>query len=174
MPDMADTAVSPDSSIDTRRTPICKHQRHGTCISPNGMIYKNSEKAFTLVELLVVVNIVAVLVGLATIISSEYGSESRCMEIYNVLPQIIRSQSFYYMKNNAYYTADHDELEQHGVDVSETRYFTYSTFPDELSSFSVRADATDWAAGGWVLYHHRGDPMWSCDGVAINRGWLPQ
>jgi prepilin-type N-terminal cleavage/methylation domain-containing protein len=138
------------------------------------MIYKNRGKGFTLVEILVVVNIVAVLVGVATIISSEYGSESRCMEIYNVPPQMIRSQSFYYMNNNAYYNAGHDELEQYGVDVSETKYFSYSTFPNELSSFSVRADATEWAPGGWVLYDHRGDPTWSCDGVAIRRGWLPQ
>jgi len=135
---------------------------------------KNSQKAFTLVELLVVVNIVAVLVGVGAIISSEYGSESRCIEIYKVLPQIIRSQAFYYMKNNEHYAADHNDLLDYGVDLSETKYFIYSTFPNEFSSFLVKADATAWAASGWAVYNYRGDPTWSCDGVLLKRSWLPE
>ena len=135
---------------------------------------KDFQKGFTLIELLIVVNILAILVGAATIVASEYGSESRSMEISNVLPQIIRSQAFYRMKNNENYTADHNELKNHGVDLSEVTYFTYSTFPNKFSSYSVRAQATEWAAGGWALYNHRGDPIWSCDGVRIKRNWLPE
>ncbi|NIO06091.1 MAG: prepilin-type N-terminal cleavage/methylation domain-containing protein [Proteobacteria bacterium] len=135
---------------------------------------KRFEKGLTIIELLIVVNIVAILIGAGTIIASEYGSESRCMEIYSVLPQIIHSQAFHYMKNNAYYAADHNELRNYGVDLSETRYFTYSTIPNGLGLFSVRADATEWAAGGWALYDHRGDPRWSSDGVLIQRHWLTE
>ena len=134
---------------------------------------KNFQKGLTLVELLVVVNIIAVLVGLASIISSEYGRESRFVEIYAVLPQIIRSQAVYHMKHNSYYGANHHELRNYGVDVSEAEYFSYSTFPKN-SSFSARADATAWAAGGWVLYNHRGEPTWDCDGLLIQRNWLPE
>jgi len=138
------------------------------------MKHKRSEKGLTLIELLIVVNILAILVAAGTIVASEYGSESRSTEIYAVLPQIIRSQAFYYMKNNAYYAADHNELRSYGVGLSETKYFTYSTIPNGLGFFSVRADATEWAAGGWALYDHRGDPTWSSDGVLIARHWLPQ
>jgi prepilin-type N-terminal cleavage/methylation domain-containing protein len=137
------------------------------------MKHKKSEKGLTLIELLIVVNILGILVSTGTIVVSEYGSESRCMEIYSLLPQIIRSQAFYSMKNNDCYTAGHNELQNYGVDISGARYFTYSTFPNELGFFSVKADATEWAAGGWVLYNHRGDPAWSSDGVLIQRNWLP-
>ena len=135
---------------------------------------KSSQRGFTLVELLVVVNIVAVLVGVAVIISSEFGTESRCLEIYTVLPQIIRSQTVYCMKNNRYYAAEHNDFRNYSVDLSETMYFTFSTFPNEFSSFSARADATAWAPGGWAVYNHRGDPTWTCDGVQIRRSWLPE
>ncbi|NIS72179.1 MAG: prepilin-type N-terminal cleavage/methylation domain-containing protein [Proteobacteria bacterium] len=138
------------------------------------MKHKKSEKGLTLIELLIVVNILGILVSAGTIVVSEYGSESRCMEIYKVLPQIIHSQAFYYMKNNGYYAADHNELRSYGVDLSEVKYFTYRTFVDGSSSFSVRADATEWAAGGSAIYNHRGDPVWSSDGVLIKRNWLPE
>jgi prepilin-type N-terminal cleavage/methylation domain-containing protein len=131
-------------------------------------------KGFTLIEMLFVVNIVAILVGIAAIISSEHGSESRCVEIYRVLPQIIRSQSLHYMNHQSYFAASHDELEEHGVDVSETGHFSYSTLPDEVSSFLVRAETKGWAPGGWVVYTHKGDPTWSCDGVMIKTSWLPR
>ncbi len=138
------------------------------------MKHRKSQKGLTLIELLIVVNILAVLASVGTIVASEYGSESRCMEIFTVLPQIIRSQAFHYMKNNEYYAAIHNELGSHGVDVSEVKYFTYSTLPDESAYYLIRADATEWAAGGWVLYNHRGDPEWSSDGVLIERSWLPE
>jgi prepilin-type N-terminal cleavage/methylation domain-containing protein len=138
------------------------------------MRQRKAQKGLTLVELLIVVNILAILIAAATIVVSEYGSESRCIEIFAVLPQVIHSQAFYYMKNNTYYTAAHNELRDYGVDLSGAKYFTYSTFPNELGFFSVRADATEWAAGGWALYNHRDDPAWSSDGVLIQRNWLPQ
>jgi Tfp pilus assembly protein PilE len=133
-----------------------------------------SQKGFTLIELLIIVNIVAVLVGVASIAMSEYSDEARCLEIYNVFPQIIRSQKFHRMKHTGYYAANGNELRDHGVDVSEVEYFTYSTLPNEPDSFSIRADAKAWAAGGWVLYNHLGDPTWSCDGLLIKTDWLPQ
>ena len=92
-----------------------------------------SRKGFTLIEMLIVVNIVAVLVGIAAIISSEHSAESRCVEIYRVLPQIIRSQAIHCMHHQRYFAASHDGLKDHGVDVSETGYFSYSTLPNEVS-----------------------------------------
>jgi prepilin-type N-terminal cleavage/methylation domain-containing protein len=135
---------------------------------------RGGHKGFTLIEMLIVVNIVAILVGVATIISSEHSGESRCVEICRVLPQIIRSQALHYMNHQRYFAASHDELKDHGVDVSEAGYFSYSTLPSETSGFSVRADANGWAPGGWVVYDHGGDPAWSCDGVMIQRSWLPR
>lgn len=138
-----------------------------------GIIVRSNTKGLTLVELLVAVNVLAILVGVASIFYSEFGDEARCTEIYTVFPQIIRSQGLYAMKYNQYYSAlDHNELQMHGVDLSEVQYFSYSTFPDD-SSFSIKAQATDWAPGGWVLYKMRGDPEWSSDNVLIKRHWLP-
>jgi len=132
-------------------------------------------KGLTLIELLVVVNILAILVGVGSVFYAEFGDEVRCTEIYGVFPQIIRSQGLYATEHNRYYAAlNHDELGAHGVDLSETQYFRYSTFPDELSSFSLKAEATEWAPGGWVLFNMKGTPQWSSDGVLIKSEWLPQ
>jgi prepilin-type N-terminal cleavage/methylation domain-containing protein len=132
-------------------------------------------RGFTLVELLVVVNIVAVLAGLASVIYSEFSNEARCAEVYAFFPQIIQSQGLYAIKHNRYYTAlTHDELRTHGVDLSEAEYFSYSTAENEFSSFSIRADATEWAAGGWIVFNMKGRPQWSSDGVLIKEDWLPE
>lgn len=138
------------------------------------MMQSRSNRGFTLIELLVVVNVVAILVGVASIVYSERTGEARCLEIYKVLPQIIRSQGFHYMQHSQYYPADHSDLQKRGVDLSEVRAFTYSTSPNEFSSYSVRAEATAWAPGAWVLYNQKGDPRWLCDGVLIKRHWLPE
>jgi len=140
----------------------------------NGMVYKHSDKGFTLIELLIVINILAILAGAVSVYVSEYSDEARSLEVYNVFPQIIRSQKFYYMQHGQYYTADHDQLKDHGVDLSEVGYFSYSTFPGELFPFSIRADATEWAPGGWIQYDHQGDPTWCCDGVLMKSSWLPR
>ena len=131
-------------------------------------------RGLTLIELLVVVNILAILVGVTSILYSEYGNEARCTEIYPVFRHIIRSQGLYEIQYNQYYSAlNHDELRAYGVDLSEAEYFNYSTFPDD-SSFSIRADATDWALGGWVLFNMGVDPHWSADDVIIKTAWLPE
>ena len=154
---------------------VCRAQAQlGTEIaSKRGMRKRYRTKGFTLIELLVVVNIVAVLAGIASVVHSERTGEARCMELYTVLPQIMRSQSVHYLQHNQYYLADHDDLGSHGVDLSEAQAFRYSTFLNEFSSYSVRAEATSWAPGGWVVYHQRGEPRWNCDGTVIKRNWLP-
>ena len=86
---------------------------------------KDLQRGLTLIELLVVVNIVAILTAVGSIVLSEYGDESKCQEIYNVLPQILRSQAFYFMQNNQYYAANQTDLKTHGVDLSGAEYFTY-------------------------------------------------
>jgi prepilin-type N-terminal cleavage/methylation domain-containing protein len=134
---------------------------------------KRRNKGLTLVELLVVVNILAVLAGTASIALSEYGDEAKSLEVYNIFPQIIRSQKFYVMKNDRYYAANHNQFKNYGVDVSEAEYFSYSTFPDEVGTFSIRADAGPWAEGGWVQFDQMGDPPWRSDGVFIKQTWLP-
>jgi Tfp pilus assembly protein PilE len=136
---------------------------------------RRNNRGFTLIELLVIVNIVAILFGVASAYYVEFGDEARYTEIYGVFPQIIRSQAFYALQYNGYYTAlNRDELKTHGVDVSDVYHFTYSTFPNDASSFSVRADATDWAFGGWVLFNMKETPQWSSDGTVIRREWLPE
>ncbi len=134
---------------------------------------KNSQKGFTLIELMIVVNILAILIGAASVALSEYSYESRCLEVYNVFAQIIRSQAFHFMQHNQYYVANPSELKSHGVDLSEAVYFTYSTFIDENSTFCVRAEAKGWGSSGWILYKHKDNVPWQCDGVVIQRNWLP-
>jgi hypothetical protein len=122
---------------------------------------------------MIVVNILAILIVAASVALSEYSYESRCLEVYNVFAQIIRSQAFHLMQYNQYYVANPNELKGHGVDLSEAVYFTYSTFIDENSIFCVRADTKGWGSGGWILYKHKDNVPWQCDEVVIQRNWLP-
>jgi prepilin-type N-terminal cleavage/methylation domain-containing protein len=128
---------------------------------------------FSLIELIVVVNLVAILAGIGAVTYSGRAEEARCIEIQSILPQIVYSQKFYFIRYKQYYAADHEDLRRRGVDLSDVRYFTYDTFPDKGGAFSVRAEATGWAPGGWVLYKHADDDPWQCDGVVIRRDWLP-
>jgi prepilin-type N-terminal cleavage/methylation domain-containing protein len=134
---------------------------------------KRVQKGFSLIELIVVVNLMAMLVGIAVAALSGYTEEARCSEIQSVLPQIVHSQKFHFIRYKQYYAADHEGLSRRGVDLSDVRYFTYATFPDEDGVFSVMAEATGWTPGGWVLYKHGDDDPWDCDGVVIQRRWLP-
>lgn len=136
---------------------------------------QRNSRGFTLIELLIVMNIVAILMGLAVVYYAEFGNEARYSEIYGVFPRIIRSQKVYATEHGQYYTAlDHGEFLARGVDLSAARYFTYSTFPNEFGAFSIRADTTDWAPGGWVLFAMNGTPTWSSDGAIIKDDWLPR
>ncbi len=135
---------------------------------------KSHQSGLTLIELLIAVNILAILVAVGSTLYAEYSDEARLVEIYSVFPQIIRSQGIYASQHNRYYTAsNHDEMRIHGVDLSEVQYFSYSTSPDD-SSFSIKAQATDWATGGWVLFRMQTSPKWSADGAMIKSEWLPQ
>jgi prepilin-type N-terminal cleavage/methylation domain-containing protein len=131
------------------------------------------QEGFSLIELVVVVNLVAILAGVAAASLSGQTEQARCLEIQSVLPQIVHSQKFYFIRYKQYYAADHEGLSNRGVDLSDVRYFTYETFPDEGGAFSVRAEATGWAAGGWVLYNYGDDDPWQCDGAVILRDWVP-
>jgi prepilin-type N-terminal cleavage/methylation domain-containing protein len=136
---------------------------------------KRSIKGLTLIELLVAVNVAAILAGVASVYYAEFGNEARYTEIYQVFPRIIRSQGIYAIQHDGYYTApDHDALRVRGIDLSEVQYFDYSTFHDEFSSFSIRAEAGDWAPGGWVLFNMKQNPQWTADGVMIRTEWLPE
>ena len=132
-----------------------------------------SHKGLTLIELLIVVNIVGILLGAASIGLSGHSDEARSLEVYSVFPQVIRSQKVHFMRHNQYYGANHGEFRDYAVDVSEVQHFAYSTFSNESDSFSVRADAGAWAAGGWILYQHGDEPTWTCDGTVIKTDWLP-
>ncbi|NIO03585.1 MAG: hypothetical protein GTN74_02950 [Proteobacteria bacterium] len=131
-------------------------------------------RGLALIELLILVNILAILSAVGSIFYSEYGDEARLVEIYALFPQIICSQGLSATQYNRYYTAsNHAEFRGHGVDLREIQYFSYSTFPDD-SSFSIRADAADWAEGGWVLFSMKASRKWNSDDIVIKRQWLPR
>jgi prepilin-type N-terminal cleavage/methylation domain-containing protein len=132
------------------------------------------QRGFTLVEIMIAVTLVAVLLGVATVALSGHSDEARCLEIQPVLSQMIHSQTFHFLRHNEYYSSsDHEELKDRGVDLSDVKYFTYATFPDEEGTFFVRAEATEWAPGGWVVYKHGHEDPWDYDGKVIKRNWLP-
>lgn len=146
-----ENAFQPHPSFLQNFTPVASRTRgetrHEDCKKVQAMKVL-SQKGLTLIELLIVVNIVGILLGAASIGLSEYSDEARSLEVYSVFPQVIRSQKVHFMRHNQYYGANHGEFQDHAVDVSEVEHFAYSTFSNASDSFSVRADAGTWAAGG--------------------------
>ena len=84
-------------------------------------------KGFTLVELMVVIIIVGILAAIAVPLYTDYVQKARVTEATSIMGAIITAEKIWRQRTTQYFTAGtNDEFRQHGIDISDTIYFTYS------------------------------------------------
>jgi len=148
----------------------------------NMSTWGKSQAGFTLVELMVVIIIVGILAAIAVPLYTDYTEKARVTEATSIMGAIITSQKIEAQRTNTFYTAaDIAGFRARGIDISDVRYFGYSTAPDGVSGgFTVTADATaDFSAtpGGQITFTY--DPnatpsgSWDSDGTVITADMLP-
>ncbi len=135
-------------------------------------------RGFTLVELMVVIIIVGILAAIAVPLYTGHVERARITEATSIMGAIITSQKVGNRRAGKYYSASTvAEFKSRGIDITDTKYFTYETVTTPNGGFKVTATPTDaFGAGGGPVtftYDPAADPpgRWG-DEVPILKDWL--
>ncbi|NIS59867.1 MAG: hypothetical protein GTO13_03910 [Proteobacteria bacterium] len=139
---------------------------------------------------LLIIQVPAVLgiyAAIAVPVYKGYVERGRVMEATSIMGAIITSQKVERSRTTKYYAiplvggiTDIGAFSNKGIDVSDTKFFTYTTAPNLAGDgFTATATTTDdfGVAGGWMTFTY--DPnatpttSWTCDGSIILPDMLP-
>ncbi len=128
-----------------------------------------------MVELMVVIIIVGILAGIAVPLYLNYTETAKVREALGVMKAIMTSQNVEKIRTMRYYTATGgnalNTFMTKGVDVRESRYFTYEA-SGNADAFSITATATpESRITGTILYDST-TKTWSSTGD-ITESMLP-
>ena len=108
-----------------------------------------TQKGFTLVEVMATIIIVGTLAAVAAPQYAGYVQKAKITEATNAIGAIITSERLEMQRfpsRGFYSAASHEEFLSRGLDLSDTKYFTYQVTTDgraPATTFTVRATATN-------------------------------
>jgi Tfp pilus assembly protein PilE len=115
-------------------------------------------------KIVIIAGIIAgILVAMAIPLYTGHVERARVTEATSIMGTIITSQKVYFTRRAQYYIADNSvdpkAFEPYGIDITDTKFFTYKTAPTPDDGFIVTATATDayGAGGGSIIYVY--DPV---------------
>ena len=133
-------------------------------------------KAFSLVELLVVIILVSILAAVAVPLYLRYSETSKVREALGTIRAIITSQRVEKIRTLQYYTATGGTAAtiflKKGIDVTDSLYFTYETSGD-ADAFTVTATATPESEITGTITYDSATKSWSSTGD-ITASMLPE
>jgi type IV pilus assembly protein PilE len=111
---------------------------------------KGGRKTFTLVELMVLIIMVGILAAITFPLYTGYVERNRVTEATSIMGAIITSQKVEKSRTTKYYSASTIvAFKAKGIDITDTKYFTYETLAMPNDGFTVTATPTDaFSAGG--------------------------
>jgi type IV pilus assembly protein PilA len=127
---------------------------------------------FTLVELIIVIVIVGTLVAIAVPLYLHYNETAKVREAVGMIRAVKTSQKLESVKTSKYYTATGGAASsiflQKGIDVRDSRYFTYETIGD-ANQFTATATATAESGMTGTISYDSATRTWSCAGDVLEK-----
>ncbi len=102
---------------------------------------------------MVLIIIVGILAAIAVPLYTGYVERKRATEVISTIGAIVTSQKVEKRRVGKYYSASTTaEFKSRGIDISDTKYFTYRTTPTPNGDFTITATPTD-------VFGATGDPI---------------
>jgi len=131
-----------------------------------------NRSGFTLVELIIVIVIVGTLVAIAVPLYLHYTETAKVREAMGMIKAIRTSQKLESVKTSKYYIATGGAAPsiflQKGIDVRDSRYFTYETIGD-ANQFTATAAATAESDMTGTISYDSATKTWSCTGDILDK-----
>ncbi|MFX0198721.1 MAG: hypothetical protein ACFFCW_21575 [Candidatus Hodarchaeota archaeon] len=116
---------------------------------------KERKKSRKILAISIGIIIVGILAAVATLLYLHYIENSRVREALNTIKAIITSQKVEKQRTDKYYSASTiAEFESKGLDLSDTKFYTYETTATHDGKFTIKATPTDvfGATGGPITW----------------------